>query len=120
MSLTRYEKETIVNYNQESDEADIYTRDEVVMRRLDKLCEKYPDYYRCVGSTSVDKEYRCPKRLVGFKNPVIMTEEQKEEAKKRGRALYEKYLKKKQDSATQSEEEIEEFIDDEEIDETEE
>lgn len=97
MNLTRYEKETIINYNQESDEAEIYTRDEVVMRKMDKLCEEFPDHYRCVKQTSVDKEYRCLRRLVGFKKPIIMTKEQREKAKQRGTEMYEKYLKKKQE-----------------------
>ena len=42
-SLTRYEQETIINYNNGDKMISLYTADPVVMKKLDKLVEKYPD-----------------------------------------------------------------------------
>ena len=88
MGLTKWEKETIINYNQESGEAEVYTRDENVMRRLENLCRDYPDYYKKTKETSTDKEYRCPKNLIAFRKPVIMTDEQREKLRERAKLLF--------------------------------
>ena len=45
MGLTRYEQETIVNYNNGDKLASVYTADPIVIRRLDKLVKKYPEDY---------------------------------------------------------------------------
>ena len=37
MKLSKYEMETIVNYNADDQTATVYTRDKSVMRRLDTL-----------------------------------------------------------------------------------
>lgn len=96
-NLTRWEKETIINWNQESDQADVYTRDEAVMRKLDKLCAEYPDLYKKIKETDIDKEYICPKNFIHFKHPSKRTEEQRQAARERGKMIYEKYLKPKQE-----------------------
>ena len=38
MKLSRYEQETIVNYNAGEQNTTVYTRDKAVMRKLDTLC----------------------------------------------------------------------------------
>ena len=43
MKLSRYEQETIVNYNAGEQTATLYTRDKAVMRKLDTLVADYPD-----------------------------------------------------------------------------
>lgn len=78
MSLTNFEKETIVNYNAAEKTASIYTADQNVMRKLDALVKKYPDIYKVVEQDSYSKTYTCPKKLVSFRSPKILTEEQKE------------------------------------------
>ena len=45
MKLSRYEQETIVNYNAGEQTATLYTRDKAVMRKLDTLVADYPDTY---------------------------------------------------------------------------
>lgn len=74
--LTRWEQETVVNYNNEEKIATVYTADPVVQRKLDKLCEKYPEHYKCTKEDSVAKWYSFEKKLVSFRPPVILTEEQ--------------------------------------------
>ena len=75
MALTRYEQETIVNFNADDKNAEIYTADPVVMRRLDRLCHESRDY-TVVKETATAKWYKCPKKLVAFRKPRIITAEQ--------------------------------------------
>ena len=46
MKLSRYEQETIVNYNAGEKTATLYTRDKAVMRKLDTLVADFPDTYK--------------------------------------------------------------------------
>ena len=59
MKLTRYEQETIVNFNAEEPDAIVYTRDNAVMRQLDTLVTEYPDIFKCIGETDIDKTIQC-------------------------------------------------------------
>ena len=53
--LTKYEQETIINFNAGSSDAIVYTRDRAVIRRFDALVTAYPDVYRCIHETVIDK-----------------------------------------------------------------
>ena len=46
MKLSRYEQETVVNYNAGEQTATLYTRDKAVMRKLDTLVADFPDTYK--------------------------------------------------------------------------
>ena len=48
MKLSRYEQETVVNYNAGEQTATVYTRDKAVMRKLDTLVADFPDTYKLV------------------------------------------------------------------------
>ena len=49
--LTRYEKETIINFNQTNDPVSIYTLDASLKRRLAKFAEDYPELCRLESAT---------------------------------------------------------------------
>ena len=53
--LTRIEQETIVNANAEEKMAEVYTADPVMIRKLDKMVEKYPDQYKVIKEDDVSK-----------------------------------------------------------------
>lgn len=76
--LSRWEQETVVNYNNEEKTATVYTADPVVMRKLDKLVEKYPEDYFLIKEEKYSKTYKFSKKLVQYRNPVHLTEEQKQ------------------------------------------
>ena len=57
MKLTKYEQETIINFNNDEQEASIYTASPQMMRKLDALAAAYPEHYRVVGQTEVSKTY---------------------------------------------------------------
>lgn len=87
--LSRWEQETVINYNNEEKFATVFTSDPVVQRKLDKLVNKYPDEYQCIKITPIvedqkSKTYRISsKKLISFRSPVHMTDEQKAKATER-------------------------------------
>ncbi|MFT9076756.1 immunoglobulin [Ethanoligenens sp.] len=70
MKLTKYEKETIICYNEEEATASVYTHNKKLIQKLKRLSEKYPDKVKperpehC-GSVS----YLVPKRCVSVREP---------------------------------------------------
>ena len=81
--LTKYEMETIVNYNAAEQTAIVYTRDKAVMRKLDRLVEAYPESYRLIDQTDIDKTYSMPKSHVTYRKPRSVSTEQREQARLR-------------------------------------
>ena len=81
--LTKYEMETVVNYNAREQTATVYTRDKSVMRRLDRLVADYPDIYKLLRQTDIDKTYSMPKSYVTYRKPRKLTDEQREQARRR-------------------------------------
>ena len=81
--LSRYEQETIINFNVAEEMATVYTRDPAVMRKLDALVIEFPDTFRCIGSTNIDKTYTMPKSAVTYRKPRRLSAEQREQARMR-------------------------------------
>ncbi len=76
--LTRYEQETVINYNCLEKRVKIYTSIPNDIIKLDKLVKQYPNHYKLISEDSVSKTYECTtKKLIKFVKPVILTEEQK-------------------------------------------
>lgn len=96
MALTKYEQETIINYNRGEREVSIYSADPVVIRKLDALCEEQPNVYRLEKEwKEMDSGEICgksyilsDKRLIRFGKKREYTEEQREELRKRGQKLF--------------------------------
>ena len=82
MKLSRYEQETIVNYNAGDQTATLYTRDKAVMRKLDTLVADFPDTYSLMGQDEVSKTYSFPKSYVSYRKPRKLSDEQREKARK--------------------------------------
>ncbi len=81
MKLSRYEQETIVNYNAGELTATLYTRDKAVMRKLDTLVADFPDIYKLTGQDEVSKTYSFPKSYVSYRKPRAVSTEQRERAR---------------------------------------
>ena len=77
MKLTRYEQETIINFSADDQTATLYTRDPAVMRKIDTLVTEYPDAYKCIGETNIDKTYEMPKSFISYRKPRRLSEEQR-------------------------------------------
>lgn len=82
-NLTKYEMETVVNYNAAEQRATVYTRDKSVMRRLDRLVVDYPDTYKLINQTDIDKTYSMPKTYVNYRKPRVLSDKQREQARQR-------------------------------------
>lgn len=85
--LSRYEQETIINFNAGEETATVYTRDPAVMRKLDALVIEFPEVYRCIGYTDIDKTYEMPKSSVSYRKPRKLSEEQKEQKRQLMRTI---------------------------------
>jgi len=83
MKLSLYEQETVINYNREDKNATVYTRDPAVMRKLDQLVISFPEVYKCIGVTDIDKTYEMPKSAVNYRKPRRLSEEQRRVAGER-------------------------------------
>lgn len=78
MKLTRYEQETIINFNNSTQTASIYTASPQIMRRLDALAAVYPGHYRLTEQTEVSKTYSCDKNLITLRKPRKVNEQHRE------------------------------------------
>jgi len=83
MKMTRYEQETIINFNAGEQTATLYTRDPAVMRKVDALVIEFPDIFKCIGETDIDKTYEMPKSAVTYRKPRRLSLEQREAARER-------------------------------------
>ena len=79
--LTKYEQETIINFNAGETDATVYTRDKAVMRKLDTLVTEFPKVYRCIGETDIDKTYSMPKSCISYRKPRRISEAKREQAR---------------------------------------
>lgn len=57
MSRTRIEQETTILMNAEEKTVEIYSADPIWIRKLDKLCETAPDYWKVVKVQADSKTY---------------------------------------------------------------
>ncbi len=70
MKLSRYEKETVILYNEAETEASVYTHNPKLKEKLKRLSKKYPDQItfqssNCIGGMT----YTVPKRCVLIREP---------------------------------------------------
>jgi hypothetical protein len=82
-NLTKYEQETIINFNAGEQTAKVYTRDKAVMRKLDTLVTEFPEVYKLINETEYDRTYEMPKSHVNYRKPRHLTDEQREKARQR-------------------------------------
>ena len=59
----------LINFNAGEQRAVVYTRDKAVMRKLDALVIAFPEVYKLVGETDIDKTYSMPKSCVNYRKP---------------------------------------------------
>lgn len=83
MSLGKYEQETVINFNAREKLATIYTRDHAIMKLLDTLVIEFPDTYKCIAETDIDKTYSLPKKCISYRGKRHLNQTQREAAKER-------------------------------------
>jgi len=79
--LTKWEQETIFNFNEDEKEASVYTYNKALIRRLDGFCEKFPDQFKLDKESwygkHLSKTYILPKKYVSIRKPTILSDAQK-------------------------------------------
>lgn len=86
MKLSKYEQETIINYNQEEDMAQIYTCDRNLIRKIDTHIEKTHVNY-CIRRDEESATYSLPKKFVKVVFSRQLTEEQRQKSALRMKAV---------------------------------
>lgn len=81
--LTKLEQETIILFNEAEPTAEVYTYNDRLINKLDKLCEAYPDVCKIIDTNqrnlnSKPKTYNLSKKLIRVKNPRLLSTESKE------------------------------------------
>lgn len=74
MNLTRYEQETIINFNEEEKTASVYTHNGPLRRRLEQMAQERPKK-TCHDGQAV--EYYLPKSWIKIRPPRVASEAQK-------------------------------------------
>lgn len=82
--LTKYEQETIINYNQAENVASIYTCDRSLMNELDKLRQKDTAIIE-VNRNDYSCTYSLPKKYIKIKIPRQLSKEQRQELSERAK-----------------------------------
>ena len=78
MKLSKYEQETIIDFNVAESDAVVFTRDKAVIRKLAVLVTNFPEVYKCIGETDIDKTYSMQKQYVSYRKPRRISEEVKQ------------------------------------------
>ena len=79
---SKIEQETIINFNAAEKEAVVYTRDKAIIRKLDALVIEFPDAFKCIGETDIDKTYEMPKSVVTYRKPRRISDERRSQLQK--------------------------------------
>jgi hypothetical protein len=84
MSISKYEQETSLWYNNSETEAICYTCNKALLNKLDKYCSKYPEEFKVKRNVVIDgkiegKEFTFNKKYISIRKPSsrIMSEDQK-------------------------------------------
>lgn len=80
LRLSRYEQETVINYNQAEQAASVYTHDPKLLKKLARLHEKYPDQVW----PERENTYTVPKACVLIREPY--SEQRRAAARDRAKA----------------------------------
>lgn len=89
MNLTKYEQETIINYNNEEKTASIFTYDKPLIRKLDKRLAEMSDM-KLIRRGEDFAEYSLPKKWIKVAFPRQYSDEQRAEMAERMKAAREK------------------------------
>ena len=89
MNLTKYEQETIINYNNEEKTASIFTYDKLLIRKLDKRLAEMSDM-KLIRRGEDFAEYSLPKKWIKVAFPRQYSDEQRAEMAERMKAAREK------------------------------
>lgn len=74
--MIRSECETVIQYDLEERVATMFTRIPKDIKRLDTLCEKYQEDYKCIERSEFGNTYKFDRKYISIRTPRKMSEEQ--------------------------------------------
>lgn len=91
MSLSPYERETIINYSYADAEATIFTYDRALISRLDRYRKKNPEIELLREEKTGAREYRVPKSWISVRQPPALSAAERERIKNQGTEALKRY-----------------------------
>lgn len=85
-NLTKYEMETIMDYNQAEKRASCFTHDPALIRRLDRLTQKYEAITVCRKGEGW-REYLFPRSWIKIRPPRQLSDEKRAELAERMKTI---------------------------------
>ncbi|MBQ3378392.1 MAG: hypothetical protein IJG50_00840 [Clostridia bacterium] len=86
-NLSKYERETVITYNDGEENAVCYTCDKRLMRRLDEMRAK-SSTVTLISEDEHTRTYTFPKKLIGVKKPREISEETKRKLSARAKVNF--------------------------------
>jgi hypothetical protein len=74
MSLTRQERETIINFNEEDDTCSIFSFSKPIQNKMNKLVSRFPNEFSVGEVLGQGIEYICNKKYVSIRPPRKVSE----------------------------------------------
>lgn len=85
MKLSKYEQETIITFNENEKEANVYTYNSNLKKKISALCQERPEEAKQIADDERGGlTFEIPKKWVKVNPGRILTEEQREELRERG------------------------------------
>jgi hypothetical protein len=85
--MTKYEKETIINFNEDEDTATIYSCSQKIWNKCEKVGSKLIDTNLDSDGNIVSKTYATDKKQISLRKPRILSDEHKEKLRKRAKVM---------------------------------
>lgn len=90
MALLKYERETVIVFNEEDRFATVETFNTSMRKKLNRLSKEYPDDFRCIKEDENIgcSKYEIPKRYIRIGSPRSVSDEQREAMSKRAKEYW--------------------------------
>lgn len=88
MGLSKLEKETVINFNEEEPQALIYSCSRSIWKRCEKLGLNPVNVIRNTKGRVISKEYECPRGWVKIRKPRRVSQTQREKSAETMRMLH--------------------------------
>ena len=59
----------------------VFTGDKAVIRKIDSLVNEFPEVYKWIGETDIDKNYSMPKQYFSYRKPRRISAKRREQIK---------------------------------------
>lgn len=97
------ERETVINWSRGEENCSYYTSIKKEIRKMDALCNKYPDECTCVGKDKDSATYRYPAKWNVIRRPRVISEEERQRRSEAFKERREQMMERKADAQCKKE-----------------